>query len=114
MFFGRDQAKINVLSMKYAVIRIKGSQYKVSEKEEIFVNRVSEKEEISPEVLMVRDEKSVKLGEPLVKGAKVTLKRLGEEKGAKVHVFKYKAKSRYRKKIGSRPSFTRFQVITIK
>lgn len=99
--------------MKYAVIRIKGTQYKVEEKDEILVDKVDEKDEVVSEVLMVRDDKGAKLGNPLVKGAKVTLKKLGDEKGIKIHVFKYKSKSRYRRKIGSRPKFTRFQVVTI-
>lgn len=99
--------------MKYAVIRIKGTQYKIEEKEEILVDRLEEKEEVTAEVLMVRDEKGVKIGEPIVKGAKVALKRLGDEMGEKIHVIKYKSKSRYRRKIGSRPKFTRFEVTSI-
>lgn len=99
--------------MKYAVIRIKGTQFKVEEKDEILVDRVGETEEVVTEVLMLRDDKGAKLGEPLIKGAKVTLKKMGDEQGTKIHVFKYKSKSRYRRKIGSRPKFTRFQVVTI-
>jgi len=99
--------------MKYAVIRVKGSQYRVSEKEEILVDRVLEKEEISPEVLLVVNDKGVKVGEPLVKGAKVVLKKLGDEQGEKIHVYKFKSKSRYRKKIGSRAKLTRFEVLSI-
>ena len=69
---------------------------------------------LEPEVLLVRDEEKVKVGEPLVKGVKVTLKKLADEKGEKIHVFKYKAKSRYRKHIGSRAQLTRLQVVSIK
>jgi large subunit ribosomal protein L21 len=96
--------------MDYAVIRIKGSQYKVSNGDEILVDKVGEKEKIEPEVLLVKGEKSVKIGTPIVKGAKVTLKNMGDEKGKKIHVYKYKSKSRYRRKIGSRPKYTRFSV----
>lgn len=99
--------------MQYAVIRIKGSQFKVTEKQEILVDKVGEKEEIVPEVLLVVDEKGSKVGDPTVKGAKVTLKRLNDEKGEKIHVIKYKSKSRYRRHIGSRAKFTRFQVTSI-
>lgn len=96
--------------MKYAVISIKGNQYRVSEGEEILVNMLGEKEEISPEILMVRDDGKINIGEPYVKGAKVAIKRISEEKGTKIHVIKYKSKSRYRRKIGSRPSYTRLLI----
>lgn len=99
--------------MQYAVIRINGKQYKASEGEEILVDKTSDTK-IEPEVLFVRGEKEVKVGTPLVDGAKVTVKILGEEKGKKLHVFKYKAKSRYRRKIGSRPVYTRLQIVSIK
>lgn len=99
--------------MNYAVVRINGKQYKVSEREEILVDKLVD-QMIEPEVLLVRDEKGVKVGDPVVKGAKVVLKKLGDEKGEKIHVFKYKAKSRYRRKIGSRPNYTRLQVVSIK
>jgi large subunit ribosomal protein L21 len=99
--------------MNYAVIRIKGNQYKVSEKEEFLVDKLGDTR-IEPEVLLVRGDKKVKVGTPTVRGAKVVLKSLGEEKGKKIHVVKFKAKSRYRRKIGSRPSLTRLQVVSIK
>ena len=64
-------------------------------------------------LLMVNDEK-VKVGTPKVKGAKVVLKVLEPEvKGKKLHIQKYRAKSRYRKKIGFRPVFTSLQVKSI-
>ena len=99
--------------MKYAIVRIKGTQYKVEEKSEILVDKLGDTK-LEPEVLLVRDEGKVKVGNPLVKGAKVELEKLADEKGEKIHVFKYKAKSRYRKKIGSRPSYSRPQVVSIK
>lgn len=99
--------------MNYAVVRINGKQYKVAEKEEILVDKLSG-EKIEPDVLLVRNDKVIKVGDPVVKGAKVVVKKLGDEKGEKIHVFKYKAKSRYRKKIGSRPDFTRLQIVSIK
>lgn len=99
--------------MNYAVIRVKGSQYKVSVRDEILVDRVGKKEEVSPEVLLVTSDKGIKIGEPLVKGAKVVLKKLADEQGEKIHVYKYKSKSRYRRKIGSRAKLTRFEVVSI-
>ena len=99
--------------MKYAVIRVNTKQYKVEEGEEILVDQVLDDKKMVTEVLLVQTDKGIKIGDPTVKGAKVTLKNMGLEKGEKIHVFKYKSKSRYRKKIGSRPKFTRFAVESI-
>ena len=97
--------------MKYAVIRLQGHQYKVSEGEEILVDKLADPKKIEAEVLLVADEGKAVVGKPAVKGAKVTLKVVKEEeKGEKIHVRKYKAKSRYRKHIGFRASLTRLLV----
>ncbi len=100
--------------MNYAVIRINKAQYKVTEGEEILVDKLPEDDKLEAEVLLVRTDSETKVGDPVVAGAKVTLKRLTEEKGVKIHVFKYKSKSRYRKKIGSRAKFTKLLVEKIK
>ncbi|BCX14833.1 MAG: 50S ribosomal protein L21 [Patescibacteria group bacterium] len=98
--------------MKRVVIRIKGRQYEVVEGEELLIDRTIEKK-FEPEVLLVFDEDFVKVGKPLVDKAKVELEVLGELKGEKVEVLKYKAKSRYRRKYGFRPLFTKVLVKSI-
>ena len=57
-------------------------------------------------VLLVADEGKVLVGKPLVEGAKVVAEALGEEKGEKSIVFKYKPKVRYRRKKGHRQLYT--------
>jgi len=95
---------------KYAVIRLNGKQYKVEEKEEFLLDGFNG-EKLSPEVLLVADGEKIKVGKPIVKGAKVGLKVIDKEvKGKKVTVLKYKAKSRYRKKSGFRPQYTLVRV----
>lgn len=96
--------------MKYAVVKIKGSQYKVKEGDEILVDKLdSDKPEVNVLLKVVNGKVSV--GKPTVKGAKVPLKVLeAEEKGEKLHVRKFRAKSRYRRKIGHRPKYTRLKV----
>ena len=95
--------------MKYAVIKYQGKQYKVSEGEEILVNKLSEGAE--PEVLLVVDEGKVKVGKPVLKEAKIKIKVLAEEeKGEKLHIYKFKAKSRYRRKTGFRPVYSRILI----
>ncbi len=95
---------------KYAVVRIKGHQYKVSEGEEILVDKIDTKEpEI--EVLLVSDEGKSQVGKPIVKEAKIKVKVIKElEKGEKIDVLKYKSKSRYRKHTGFRPQYTRLLI----
>ena len=103
-------------SMKYAVIQLAGKQYKVTEGEELTVNSLQTKEgekiEIS-DVLLVADGKAVKIGEPVIKGAKVVLNVISNQKSAKLRVAKYKAKSRYRKTHGHRQVETTVKVAAI-
>lgn len=95
---------------KYAVIRLGGGQYKVSEGEEILVDRLKDEKPVA-EVLLVVKDGDVKVGKPIVKGARVSLKVVQkEEKGRKLYVQKYKAKSRYRRKYGFRQVYTRLLV----
>ncbi len=99
--------------MKYAVIKIQGHQYQVSEKDEILVDYLGETKP-EADVLLISDEGKVKIGKPLVKDAKVTLKVVEEiVAGEKIYVQKFKAKSRYRRKTGFRPKYTKLLVQTI-
>lgn len=61
-------------------------------------------------VLLVADGPKTTVGTPLVKGAKVLATAVGEEKGDKVQVMKYKAKVRYHHKTGHRQVFTRLNI----
>ena len=96
--------------MKYAVIRLKGHQHKVTEGEEFLVDFLGGVKP-EPEILLISDGEKVEIGTPVLTDAKITLKILEElEKGKKIYVQKFRAKSRYRKKIGHRPKYTRLQV----
>lgn len=95
---------------KYAVIRIKGRQYRVSEKDEILVDKLADKKP-KIEVLLVAGEGKTQVGKPLVSGAKVSIKVVAqEEKGEKIDILKYKSKSRYRRHYGFRPQYTRLLI----
>jgi len=95
--------------MDYAVVRIKGHQYKVFQGEEILVDKIEGKPEA--EILLLVDGGKTRIGKPTLKDVKVTLKVVKElEKGEKLDVYKYKAKSRYRRHTGFRPRFTRLLV----
>lgn len=95
---------------KYAVLRIGGKQYKAEEGKEILVDKMLDLK-AQPEVLLTVDGDKVSVGTPLVKDAKVTIKVVEEMvKGEKIDVYKYKAKSRYRKHTGFRAQMTKLLV----
>lgn len=96
---------------KYAVIRLQGKQYRVSEKDEILVDKIADPKKVEPEVLLFADDGKVKVGKPVLKDVKVKVKVLAEmEKGEKIDVYKFKAKSRYRRHTGFRPQYTKLLV----
>ena len=99
--------------MKYAVIEISGSQHKVAEGEELEVDKIEGKKGKKltfDKVLLVVDEKKRKIGNPLVKEAKVTAEILEQFKGKKIRVATFKAKSRYRRVIGHRSLLTKIKI----
>ena len=97
----------------YAVIEIGGKQYKVTPRQTIEVERlgVPEGETIELDrVLFIGGDGDTLVGNPTIKGAKVVATCLGEAKGEKVIVFRYKSKVRYRTKKGHRQTHTRILV----
>ena len=99
----------------YAVIKTGGKQYKVSEgdlfKVEMLEGAVGETVELD-QVLMIGGEE-VKIGTPLVPGAKVKAQIVAQEKDKKILVFKSKRRKGYRKKNGHRQPITRLKVAAI-
>ena len=97
----------------YAIIKTGGKQYTVAEGESIVVEKLDVEEGSSVtfnEVLTVVDGDDVKIGQPLVKGAKVTGTVEKNGKGPKVRVFKYKSKNNYRRRSGHRQPFTKVKI----
>jgi len=71
---------------KFAVIRIGGKQYRVSEGEEILVDKLTDLKTL-PEVLLIADGEKVEIGKPVLTKSKVTLKVVTEvEKGEKIDI----------------------------
>ncbi|MCI1821241.1 MAG: 50S ribosomal protein L21 [Megasphaera sp.] len=94
----------------YAIIKTGGKQYRVAEGDKIFIEKLAvpaESEVIFDEVLAVVNDGDVKIGSPVVQGAKVTAKVLEHGKEKKILVFKYRAKSNYRRRQGHRQPFTK-------
>jgi large subunit ribosomal protein L21 len=100
----------------YAIIQTGGNQYRVAEGDTIDVELLEAEEGATielPEVLLVGTDADVRIGTPFVDGALVKANVLGEEKGDKLTVFKYKPKNRYRVKTGHRQKFTRLKIDSI-
>lgn len=100
----------------YAVIETGGKQYKVSEGDVIFVEKlgVEEGEAVTfDKVLVVADGEDVKFGAPVVEGAKVEAKVVKNGKAKKIYVFKMKRKKNYRRKKGHRQPFTKVEISKI-
>ena len=99
-----------------AIIKTGGKQYKVEEGDKIKVEKLNGKEndKISfSEVLLVGDDKKVKLGTPFVKDASVEGKIISHGRFKKVWGIKHKAKKRYKKKFGHRQAYTEVEIVKI-
>ena len=102
--------------MNFAVIKLSGKQHLVFADSVVEVaanlGKVGDKIEF-PEVLLVSLSEKLEVGTPLITGAKVSGEIIFSGKGVKLHVSKFKAKSRYRKTIGFRPDLTKIKIINI-
>ncbi len=101
----------------YAIVDIAGQQFKVEKEKNIYVHRLKANEgdnvEFEKVLLIDNDGKDVKIGDPVVEGAKVTAKVLSHVKGDKVIVFKKKRRKGYKVKNGHRQQFTHIQIENI-
>ena len=98
----------------FAVIQAGGKQFEVKEGQELKIEKVEKEigENIAFEALLIADEEGtqVKIGTPLVSGAKITAKILEHGRTEKVSVIKYKPKVRYRRNVGHRQPFTKIKI----
>jgi len=100
----------------YAIIEDHGRQYTVREGDvlDIDLKDATEQESITfDRVLMVRGDSDVKVGAPTVAGAKVVATVVGEIKGEKLVIRKYKRRKNYRRKQGHRQRYTRVRIDSI-
>jgi len=99
--------------MKYAVIAISGTQYKIEENQVITVDKLDPLIKSTSEVLLIVDEDKVKIGNPTIKGASVEFENVRDYQGEKLRVSTFKAKSRYRKTHGFRAQLTDIKITKI-
>lgn len=96
----------------YAVIETGGKQYRVTENDVLYIEKLDldvEGEVVFDKVLMVND----KVGAPYVEGATVKAVVQKQGKAKKIIVYKYKSKKNYHKKQGHRQPYTKVQILAI-
>jgi len=97
----------------YAVVETGGKQYRVAVGDRIEVERLDAEpgtDVTLDRVLLVADGEDVRVGTPVVEGARVVASVEDQIKGKKVMVFKFKPKKRYRRKQGHRQQLTRLTI----
>ena len=102
--------------LDYAVVQTGGKQYRVQPGDTLRVESLKGDAGDTIEledVLLVSKDGSVTIGDPTIAGAKVTTEVVSKGRGKKVIVFKYKAKTRYRRKNGHRQAFIELKVTDI-
>lgn len=99
----------------YAIIAAGGRQYRVSEGDTIYIDKVAQEAEstISFDVLMIGGEGEVKVGNPIIDGAKVEGKVIAQVKGEKIAIYKYKSKKNYHRRAGHRQPYTKVEITAI-
>ena len=96
----------------FAVIETGGKQYKVSEGDVIFVEKlgVEDGAEFTFDKVLAIGGDTFTVGAPYVEGASVSATVVKSGRGKKIYVFKYKSKKNEKKKIGHRQDYTKVQI----
>lgn len=99
----------------YAIIAAGGRQYRVSQGDTIYIDKVDQEADssISFDVLMIGGEGEVKVGNPIIAGAKVEGKVVAQVKGEKIKIYKYKSKKNYHRRAGHRQPYTKVEITAI-
>ena len=99
----------------YAIIAAGGRQYRVSQGDVIYIDKVNQEADstISFDVLMIGGDGDVKVGNPVLAGAKVEGKVVAQVKGEKITVYKYKSKKNYARKAGHRQPYTKVEITAV-
>ena len=99
----------------FAIFVTGGKQYKVSEGDVIFVEKlgVAEGEKVTFDKVLCVNGESLSVGAPYVDGASVVASVLKNGKSKKIDVIRYKAKKNEKKKQGHRQPYTKVQITKI-
>ncbi len=97
----------------YAVIKTGGKQHRVSEGDEIAIEKIAGGKGdivVFDEVLMVSRGEDIKVGTPYLTGARVSGEIIEQTKANKINVFKMKRRKGFKKKTGHRQKLTRMKI----
>jgi large subunit ribosomal protein L21 len=99
----------------YAVVEIGGHQYKVKKDQVLFVDKqnVADNKLSIDRVFLVANDKGIKVGTPVVAGAKVEATVLETVKDDKLIIFKKKRRKGYQKKTGHRQKLSQIRIDNI-
>jgi large subunit ribosomal protein L21 len=100
----------------YAVIKTGGKQYRVAAGEKLKIEQIPAdvgSQIVLDQVLMVGEGESVKVGNPLVSGAKVSATVVAHGRGDKIRIFKMRRRKHYQKTQGHRQNYTEIRVDAI-
>lgn len=101
----------------YAIIETGGKQYKVSEGDEIFIEKLEVAANdtiVFDKIFVISDDKGINVGSPYVANAVVNATVVKNGKGKKITVFTYKPKKGYSRKLGHRQPYTKVRIESIK
>jgi len=99
----------------YAIITAGNKQYRVSQGDVIYIDKVNQENDstISFDALLIENNGEIKVGSPIVEGAKVEGKVVAQVKGEKIKIYKYKAKKDYSRRQGHRQPYTKVEITAI-
>ena len=100
----------------YAIIKTGGKQYRVSEGDVVYIEKLDVQPEETvnfEEVIAVGKEDGMVIGAPVVEVAKVVAKVLKNGKGKKITVFTYRSKKDSKRKMGRRQPYTKVEIVSI-
>ena len=99
----------------YAIIETGGKQYKVSNGDVVFVEKLGVEDDATVDfkVVALSDDNGIKVGTPYVEGATVTAKVIKTGKAKKIAVSTYKPKKGEKRKMGHRQPYTKVEIQSI-
>ena len=100
----------------YAIVSTGGKQYKVAEKDVIWVEKLDAVvgANVKLDVLMLGGEKDAKLGSPVLTNVNCTAKVLEHGKGDKLYIRVYKKMNGHHRALGHRQPYTKLEIVSIK
>jgi large subunit ribosomal protein L21 len=101
-------------TMAYAIVETGGKQYKIAEGDIFTIEKLKDHKAgdsvVFDKILVLDDGKTTTVGTPYIEGATITVDLIEEGKGKKIDIMKYKAKSRYKRRLGHRQPFAKISV----